>query len=566
LAVATPRSGDLLLPGQRIGPFLLLTPLGSGGSGRVWAVARTGQLGFTKRMVLKVMRKDKLRSERARQRFDREARLGAQLRHAHLRGVHEVGSHEERPYMALSWVDASLSELLEHAPGRRLVPSVACWLAIQTCEALAAAHGHVNHAQQLCPIVHGDVSPGNILLTTQGHVLLADLAGATEPSAAQSTERPVEAGATPQHFFGSLGYASPEALKGLVLDGRSDLFSLGCVLYEMLCGSPAFEGDDERSIVYQVLEQEPPDVRQRAPEVGPELAAVLRQALARRVDERFQSASEMRAALRACVPGQGSFWLEERSANLIQRVLGERIRAREDEMRLVFQRFSASQFERTDTLPILSGASGRTSVTLRARTAESASERQGSRSSSRAAPSQPKPARWGLWAVLFLALTLAGGFLLQARGRAPVLQAAAPLPAQPASTTPSAAGSESTQQQAQQALRGSPGESGPAASGSPASGASTRAPPTNLSALPGATSPPSAEGAVDAVAPRRRAPAERRAPSAQRPSAPAALAPSQPSPPPRQPFQWHFPEDPYEGAAPAPPAKASADPGLKSAP
>ena len=133
MAVATPRSGELLAPGQRIGPFLLLTPLGSGGSGRVWAVARTGQLGFTKRMVLKILRQDKLQSERARRRFDLEARLGAQLRHSHLRAVHEVGSHAGGPYLALSWVDASLAELLEHAPGRRLEPSVACWLAIQTC-------------------------------------------------------------------------------------------------------------------------------------------------------------------------------------------------------------------------------------------------------------------------------------------------------------------------------------------------------------------------------------------------------------------------------------------------
>ncbi|HEU4577802.1 MAG TPA: serine/threonine-protein kinase [Polyangiaceae bacterium] len=579
MAVVLPRSADLLAPGQRIGPFLLLAPLGAGGAGRVWAVARTGQLGFTKRMVLKVMRQDKLHSERARERFDREARLGAQLRHRHLRGVHELGSHSGRPYMALSWVDSSLAELLELAPDRRLEPSVACWIAIQTCDGLEAAHGHVDHAQRACPIVHGDVSPGNILLTSQGHVLLADLAGdagAPQPDKAEE--------AAPARFFGSLGYASPEALRGQPLDGRADLFSLGCVLYEVLCGAPAFEADDERSLLYQVLEREPPELRQRAPEVTPELAAVVRRALARRVEERFQSAEEMSAALRACVRGQSAFRLEERSAALIQRVLGERLRAREEEMRGVLQRFSASQFERTDTLPIASAAPGRATTTLRAGVLEPVSEGAAAVSRSAEPAARLKSGRWGFWAIAFVALSLAVGYAVSTLRRAP-LQAVAP-----AVEAASATGVVS--EQTQQALRGAPAPAvaapAPAAAAAPsareAAAASTRE--ERAAAEPAATESAAAEpaqaktatlpamvspaedrpepavgraepavGRPDPAPPRKLAPARRAPAPAEAAPAPAEAAPEAP----QRPFQWKFPDDPYAPRGRAPASKSAAE-------
>jgi len=542
LAVVLPRSGDLLAPGQRIGPFLLLAPLGAGGAGRVWAVARTGQLGFTKRMALKVMRQDKLHSERARQRFEREARLGAQLRHRHLRGVHEVGSHTGRPYMALSWVDTSLAELLEQAPGQRLEPSVACWIAIQTCEGLVAAHGHVDHAQRPCPIVHGDVSPGNILLTTHGHVLLADLAGALEPSVPRAVDGADET--LPAHFFGSLGYASPEALRGQPLDGRADLFSLGCVLYEMLCGAPAFEADDERSLLYQVLEQQPADLRQRAPEVAPELAAVVQRALERRVQERFQSAAEMSAALRACVRGQSAFRLEQRSAAQIQRALGERLRAREEEMRGVFQRFAASQFERTDTLPIASAAPGRTTTTLRAGVLEPMSESAAGVSHSAGPAARPRPGRWGFWAVAFVALSLLAGYVASALRR-PQPQAVAPA-AEPSGVRAPGAASE----QMQQALRGTPAPGGSAAPGS--------SEPPRPRAAPAEPQPKTLPASVTRESRPEVVPA-RKHPATSRPSAPPPAPAETPSDAMQRPFQWNFPDDPYEAKASASASKSAAD-------
>jgi serine/threonine-protein kinase len=344
---------EVLAAGQRIGPFVLLTSLGSGGSGRVWAAARVGQLGFTKLMALKVLRQEKLASQRARERFEREARLGAWLIHPNVRAVHELGLHEGRPYMAMRWVDTSLDELLKTTPGNKLHPDIACWLGLQCCAALGAAHGFIDRAGRSSPIIHRDVSPGNILLTADGHVLLSDLAAATEPS---DPAGPAEsAGAS--RFFGNLRYAAPEALREQPLDGRADLFSLGCVLYEALSGSPPFEADDEPSLMFQVLELGAVDLGQRAPELPAALVEVVRRALARERSERFQSAAEMADALSSCIDQPTAFELEERTTRSIREVLGGTLRGREEAMYSAFQQFAGSSLERTDTLPLYQGAS-----------------------------------------------------------------------------------------------------------------------------------------------------------------------------------------------------------------
>jgi eukaryotic-like serine/threonine-protein kinase len=327
---------------------MLLAPLGSGGSGRVWAAVRVGQLGFTKRMALKLLRHEKLGSSRAVQRFDREAQLGARLNHPNIRAVHDLNSHEGWPYMAMRWVETSLEELLEHAPEHKLPPDVACWLGIQCLAALAAAHAHVDAQGVPCPIIHRDVSPGNILLSAEGHVLVSDLAATIDSDSGSP-------GSSDARFFGNIAYASPEALNEQALDGRSDVFSLGCVLYQCLSGAPPFVADNEHSLVYQVLTQGPVDLRQRAPEVPEALAAVVRRAMAREPEQRFASADAMANALSGCVEALSAFSLEARTTALIRETLGDRLRAREEAMHLAFQRFSLSQTGRTDTLPIARG-------------------------------------------------------------------------------------------------------------------------------------------------------------------------------------------------------------------
>jgi eukaryotic-like serine/threonine-protein kinase len=555
LAVPRPHIVDTLAPGQRIGPFVLLAPLGTGGSGRVWAVARAGQLGFTKRMALKVMRQDKVGSDRARRRFDREAHLGARLNHANLRAVHDLGSHEGRPYMALSWVDTSLTELLEHAPGKRLEPEVACWLGIQCCAALGSAHANVDRTGQPHPIVHRDVSPGNILLTLDGHVLLADLtAPAGSPRASSLDVTPPDT-----HFFGNLGYAAPEALREEALDGRADVFSLGCVLYEALSGCPAFEGDDERSILFQVLEQGPLDLERRVPSLPEAVVRVVRRALERQVDRRYQSADEMRAALGECVQHVSAFCLEERTAAAIRQVLGERIRQREEAMHLAFQRFAPSQFERTDTLPIAGAGVERGDTTL----GISGSERVEPASEARAAGSggvvettdrQPSW-RERMW-LLPLALLLIGGVVaFGSRWRLQRLEPSRPPTPHEVTTAPAVA--QGAVARGQFELQPLPAERASVAEGSAAPGSGSNQPGAALAPGAGAAAlQASAVGArvadVQTAAPLERAAARRqqtaegraatRVPAAATKPAAPAVAPGPPKA-----FVFDFPEgNPYE--------------------
>jgi serine/threonine protein kinase len=541
LAAAQPNFTEPLAPGQRLGPFLLLAPLGSGGSARVWAVVRIGQLGFSKRMALKVMRTDKLASERARQRFDREALWGAELRHPNLRAVHELGSHDGRPFMAMAWVDASLSELLEHVPGGRLEPGIVCWLGMQACDALATAHAHVDAANRPAAIVHGDVSPGNILLTKTGHVQLADLAASAEPSpggdvSGQRAARP---------FFGNLSYASPEAVRGSALDGRADLFSLGCVLYEALTGCPAFEGESEAAVMFQVLEQSPLDIRQRSPDVPEAVVEVVRRALQRRAEERFASAREMRAALASCVAERSSFELERAATSLIESVLGERIRGREEEMQRVFQRFAAAQLAKTETLP-LSSVEGRTQRSARA--ASLPSEVRDSGAPVLVGPARSRPRRRALRRALGLALALLlaalwlGREALVGLARAPQRTAQAELETAARELQGSAVPLQAVP------LQAVPPPTVPLQTVPPPAVPLQPVAPQPTPALPASPSAP-ATAAEPSAAPGRTAPPER----AKRPAsavrkpgaAPADSRQTPPSPASEPGFDFKFPENPY---------------------
>lgn len=537
-------AADPLTPGQNVGPYVLLAPLGAGGSGRVWAAARLGQLGFSKRLVLKVMRSDRLASGSARERFDREARLGARLSHPNLRAVHDLGSHGGRPYMALSWADTSLAELLEHARERRLEAPVACWIGMQCSAALDAAHRWVEPDGCARVIVHRDVSPGNILLSAEGHALLADLA-APEPDGGGSPG----ADGGPASFFGNIGYAAPEALRQEPLDGRADLYSLGCVLFEALAGAPAFEGDDEPSVLFQVLERGAPDLGRLAPAVPPALARVVHRCLERRREQRFQSAAELWAELSACVEGRTSFELERAAAACVQRVLGERLREREEAMHRALQRLVPS-FEHTDTLPLAALPEPE-----RATRDAAASPPELSRSDAGASIDRPAlhPGR-ARWLALFLLVALPLALTLYARARRPPMsaEASAPRPMaaerrralnEPARAAPAGAAPIATDAAALPA---------PAASAASTASAAPAAP----AAAPAAGSPPSARETSRALAPAAAGagiaerPRTRRAPRARKPPASAD-----------DPFSTlRLEADPYarrsrQGAAPPPPPR-----------
>jgi Tol biopolymer transport system component/predicted Ser/Thr protein kinase len=251
--------------GERLGPYEILEAIGAGGMGEVWK-ARDTRLDRV--VAIKVSK------EQFSERFEREARAVAALNHPHICQLYDVGPN----YLVM--------EFIEGTPLRGPLPlAQAVEYAGQILEALDAAHRK--------GITHRDLKPANILVTKQGIKLLdfglAKQTG-TLPAAGDAT---LTRALTQQgEILGTLQYMAPEQLQGKETDARSDLFSFGCVLYEMLTGKRAFEGPSAASVIAAILEREPAPLT-----TAPPLERVVRRSLAKDPDQRFQTARDLKAAL-----------------------------------------------------------------------------------------------------------------------------------------------------------------------------------------------------------------------------------------------------------------------------
>jgi len=252
-----------LAPGERLGPYEIVERVGAGGMGEVWK-ARDTRLG--RDVAIKVC------AERFSDRFRREARAIAALNHPHICTLYDVGA------------DCLVMEYIEGAPIQGPMPlERALKYAAQIADALDAAHRK--------GIVHRDLKPANILVTKSGvKVLDFGLAKMQTAVAGAETEAASERGA----ILGTLHYMSPEQVQGKETDARSDIFSFGLVLYEMLTGRRAFEAENSASVIAAILDRDPPNLE----EIGPAgLQRVLRRCLAKDPDERWQSARDLKTAL-----------------------------------------------------------------------------------------------------------------------------------------------------------------------------------------------------------------------------------------------------------------------------
>jgi eukaryotic-like serine/threonine-protein kinase len=223
------------------------------------------------------------------ERFRREARAAARLSHPNIVAVFDSGSDADQHYLVMEYVTGqSLAQLL--AGQGRLAPRRAAELAVEVCAALAAAH-----AQGL---VHRDVKPANVLVGADGRVKVADF-GIVKAAAATTLTGTGT-------VLGTAAYLSPEQAQGGPVDARSDLYSLGCVLYELLCGTPPFgSGADSPPVAMATrhLHQPPEPPSARNPQVDPGLDAVVLTALAKDPAQRYQSASELQDALERVLAG-----------------------------------------------------------------------------------------------------------------------------------------------------------------------------------------------------------------------------------------------------------------------
>ena len=250
--------------------------LGRGGMARVYRGTDTvlGRL-----VAVKVLSAQYIDDANFVTRFRREAQAAARLNHPNLVQVYDTGSDDGVHYIVMEYVDAkTVADLLS---GGRIMPNRAVELAEAVCDALAVAHAH--------GVIHRDIKPANIMVTRNGQVKVTDFGIAR----VTSNETVAQTAAV----LGTASYLSPEQAQGGPIDQRSDLYSLGCVLYEMLTGRPPFTADSPVAVASKhVLEQATPPSRMN-PDVTPQLDAVVMRALSKNPDKRYPDAEEMRADL-----------------------------------------------------------------------------------------------------------------------------------------------------------------------------------------------------------------------------------------------------------------------------
>ena len=280
-----------LASGTKLGPYEVLSPLGVGGMGEVYR-ARDTNLG--REIAIKVLPSDLADNPEALARFEREARAVAQLSHPNILAIYDFGRQGEIAYAVMELLEGeTLRARLEHGalPARKAVD-----IAAQIAEGLAAAHEK--------GIVHRDLKPENIFVTREGRAKLLDfgLAKVGGPVLANSGKTLTTApeGATgPGVVMGTAGYMSPEQVRGGAVDHRSDIFSFGAVLYEMLCGLRAFGRETGAESMAAILKEDPPEIAVTGSALSPALSRIVQHCLEKKPGERFQSARDIAFALQA---------------------------------------------------------------------------------------------------------------------------------------------------------------------------------------------------------------------------------------------------------------------------
>ncbi|QYA95460.1 Stk1 family PASTA domain-containing Ser/Thr kinase [Streptomyces anulatus] len=272
------------------GRYELGSVLGRGGMAEVY-LAHDTRLGRT--VAVKTLRTDLARDPSFQARFRREAQSAASLNHPAIVAVYDTGEDYvdgvSIPYIVMEYVDGSTLRELLHS-GRRLLPERTLEMTVGILQALEYSH----RAQ----IVHRDIKPANVMLTRTGQVKVMDFGIARAMGDSGMTMTQTAA------VIGTAQYLSPEQAKGEQVDARSDLYSTGCLLYELLAVRPPFVGDSPVAVAYQHVREEPQPPSNFDPEITPEMDAIVLKALTKDPDYRYQSADEMRADIEACLDGQ----------------------------------------------------------------------------------------------------------------------------------------------------------------------------------------------------------------------------------------------------------------------
>ena len=272
-----------LTSGTKLGPYEIVSLLGAGGMGEVYR-ARDSRL--KRDVAIKILPEGLARDADRLRRFEQEALATAALNHPNILAVFDIGTGEGSPYVVSELLEGET--LRERLRGGPLAVRKALDYALQAAHGLAAAHEK--------GIIHRDLKPENLFVTKDGRLKILDfgLAKLTQSeSGPQTSLQTVSHGTEAGMVLGTAGYMSPEQVRGQVLDARSDIFSFGAILYEMLSGKRAFHGDTAADTMSAILKEDPPELNETNRNVSPALERIVQHCLEKNPEARFHSASDI---------------------------------------------------------------------------------------------------------------------------------------------------------------------------------------------------------------------------------------------------------------------------------
>ena len=279
-----------VIEGTRLGPYEVLSLLGAGGMGEVYR-ARDTRLG--RDVAVKVLPASFSSDQDRLHRFEQEACAAGALNHPNILSIHDIGTHDGAPYVVSELLEGET--LRKRLSGTTLPQRRTIDYALQLAHGLAAAHEK--------GIVHRDLKPDNIFITKDGRVKILDF-GLAKLIQADGNERQTDiptrrVDTDPGIVMGTVGYMSPEQVRGQTVDHRSDIFALGAIVYEMLSGQRAFRGDSPADTMSAILKEDPPDLSATNHNVSPALERLVDHCLEKNPEERFHSARDLAFALEA---------------------------------------------------------------------------------------------------------------------------------------------------------------------------------------------------------------------------------------------------------------------------
>jgi len=266
------RTHAVLVKGVNVGRYRIVEKIGAGGMGEVYLAHDTD---LDRKVALKFLPIHMCADAECRSRFKREAQAAAKLDHPNIVTVHEVGEFQGRPYFAMAFIEGQ--SLKDYAVGKNLPIEKILEVGRQVCAGLQAAHDK--------GIIHRDLKPSNILIDTEGRIRIADFGLA----AVAGSEPLTKTGST----LGTIGYMSPEQIRGEELDNRSDLFSFGVMLYEILTGVHPFRSDNEATTLNAVLNSAPRPIPQSGTAYPQALIKILDRLIEKNPGKRYRSAGEV---------------------------------------------------------------------------------------------------------------------------------------------------------------------------------------------------------------------------------------------------------------------------------